>query len=170
MDRIRFADRWRGLGPEFPRWATALVFALLFGLAALPALDALAEAPPLAIVPYDVHVTNAPSPDSRVVGEVPADTQIELTGRAAPGFIEIYWNGQTAWIPAADLEVSHKIGMQTAMAATDLTIVTAPNPSGDPRGTVPAGASIILVGAHVNGYAAMSYNGTGGWVPDAGLA
>ena len=151
-------------------WMTALVFTLLFGLAAIPARAVLAEAPPLAIVPYDVQVTNTPRPDSRVIGGIPADTQVELTGRAAPGFIEIYWNGQTAWIPAAYLEVSHKLGMQTATAATDLTIRTAPDPNGEARGTVPAGETIILTGAHLNGYAAMSYNGTGGWVPESGLA
>ena len=169
MDGAGMVTRGRGLGPRLDRRAVTAFLALTLALAALPALNAGAEAPPLAIVPCAIQVTNTPSPASRVVGDIPADTQVELTGRAAPGFLEIYWQGQTAWIPATDLEVSHKIGMQTA-TATALTIRTAPDSRGDPRGTAPAGATIILTGAHVNGYAAMSYNGAGGWVPEAGLA
>ncbi|HEU5432866.1 MAG TPA: SH3 domain-containing protein [Thermomicrobiales bacterium] len=163
--RIDGADGRRDIGVRALGVALALALALL----ALPGRETLAEAPPLAIGPYAVQATNTPSPDSRVVADIPANTQVELTGRAAPGFIEIEWNGETAWIPAQYLEVSNKIGMNVATAATDLTILTAPNPSGDPRATVPAGGSIILTGARVNGYVAMSYNGTGGWVPASGL-
>jgi hypothetical protein len=165
----RFAFRRGALAPAHPLRTLALGAALLVALLAAPTLDALAEAPPLAIVPYDVQATNTPNPDSRVVADIPANTQVELTGRAAPGFLEIKWNGETAWVPAQYLEVSDKIGMHVATAATDLTILTAPDPSGDPRGTVPAGETVILTGARVNGYAAMSYNGTGGWVPESGL-
>jgi hypothetical protein len=162
--RIEAGCRRHGI----PVRAIGVLFAVA-ALLALPAAGVLAEAPPLAIVPFEVQATNTPSPDSRVVADIPADTQVVLTGRAAPGFIEIDWNGDTAWVPAQYLEVSNKIGMEVATAATDLTILTAPNPSGDPRGTVPAGETIILTGARVNGYVAMSYNGTGGWVPESGL-
>jgi hypothetical protein len=163
--RIDRADRRSGVAVR----AISAVLALALALLALPAQGALADAPPLAIVPYEVQATNTPSPDSRVVADIPADTQVELTSRAAPGFIEIDWNGQTAWIPAQYLEVSNKIGIDVATAATDLTILTAPNPSGDPRGTVPAGETMILTGARVDGYVAMSYDGTGGWVPASGV-
>ncbi|HEX5500486.1 MAG TPA: hypothetical protein VFX03_14720, partial [Thermomicrobiales bacterium] len=81
----RFVDRIGGAR------ALGAALALALALLALPARGALAEAPPLAIVPYDVAATNTPSPDSRVVADIPANTQVELTGRAAPGFIEIDW-------------------------------------------------------------------------------
>jgi hypothetical protein len=74
MDSTRVAARWRALGPEIPRWTAALLFALTLAVAVLPVLDAVAEAPPLAIVPYAVQVTKTPNPDARVVGDIPADT------------------------------------------------------------------------------------------------
>ena len=150
------------------RWVVVAAIALL-GLVGVPAAATLAEAPPLIVVAIDTPVRNTPSPDSRSLGTVPGNTQVELTGRASPGFLEIIWQGQTGWIPNTVAVISNRIGVDVAVANRDLPILDAPRPSANVRGTVPSGGTVILTGARNNGYVAMSYNGTGGWVDGSGL-
>lgn len=154
-------------GGQF-RWLAVAAVALL-AMVGVPALATLAEAPPLVVVAVDTPVRNTPSPDSRSLGTVPAGTQVELTGRANPGFLEILWQGNTGWIPNTVAEISNRIGVDVAVANQDLPILDAPSQHANVRGTVPSGDTIILTGARNGGYVAMSYNGTGGWVDGSGL-
>src|SRR5688572_33378758 len=69
----------------FPLGAGAI--ALL--LSCLAFGDAIAKAPPMATTVFDVEARAEPAPDAEVVTLIPADTEVELTGDAAPGYLAV---------------------------------------------------------------------------------
>jgi hypothetical protein len=123
-----------------------------------------AKAPPHATAFVPATLLAAPSYDAVVVGEVPAGTELELTGDAEPGFLEIVYDGGSAWVPAQELTLGVSPGIDTAVAATETPLREAPLPDANVVTTVPGGETVILTGAHVDGYDAASYDRTGGWI------
>lgn len=152
------------------RIVTALLFGMLVLAFAIAAPDASAKAPPLATTVVDVSVYAAPDITSDVIGAVPAGTEIELTGEAAPGFLAVYVNGGIGWIPAQFLSLSGRPGIDTATALVDTPLLEAPMRDAGVVTMVPEGASVILTGARVDGFDAASYESSGGWINDRDIA
>ena len=126
--------------------------------------EAAAKAPPHATAYVPVTLLTAPSYDAEVVGVVPADTELELTGEAAPGFIEVIYGDGVAWAPADDLTLGVAPGIDTAVTAEETPLLEAPMPGSGVVSMVPGGETVILTGAHVDGYDAASHDRAGGWI------
>jgi hypothetical protein len=152
-------SRWR------PLRALAIVLALILG-ALLGAPAALAHAPALATTTADVALYEAPSADAPVLAELPAGTEIELTGAAEGDFLEATFDDQRGWTRVDSLD-----GMlDTAPVVADASLRAAPNNEGAILGAVQAGSTVILTGASVDGFLAASFDGTGGWLPASAVA
>ena len=158
------AMRTRGASRR-PLQALAIVLALILGvLLATPA--ALAHAPALATTTANVALYEAPSTDAPVLAELPAGTEIALTGAAEGQFLEATCDGQRGWT-----RVDTLAGMiDTALVVVDAGLRAAPNPDGAILSAVPAGSTVILTGAAVDGFLAAAVNGIGGWLPVTALA
>jgi uncharacterized protein YraI len=139
--------------------------ALILG-ALLAAPAALAHAPALATTTTTTALYEAPSADAPVLAELPAGTEIELTGAAEGEFLEATIDGQLGWTRVDRLD-----GMiDTAPVVVDASLRAAPNNDGAILGAVQAGSTVILTGASVDGFLAASFAGTGGWLPAAAVA
>jgi uncharacterized protein YraI len=147
------ANWWR------PLRALTIVLALILG-AFLAASAALAHGPALATTTATLALYEAPSIDAPVLAELPAGTEIELTGAAEGDFLEATFDGQLGWTHVEGLD-----GMiDTALVVVDASLRAAPNNDGAILGAVPAGSTVILTGASVDGYLAAAFGGTGGWL------
>jgi hypothetical protein len=149
------------------RLAIALAGAMLVGAPASALVRA--DAPALAVTLADVELLAEPVAGSSILAEIPTDTEVELTGEAAPGYVEIIFDRRRGWVAAALLDAGSGRGVPLATAARSLEIRDAPLPEGKVLGSVPRGGTVILTGAEVDGYLAAAYRGTGGWLPAAGL-
>ena len=157
--RGRGVSRWR------PLRALTIVLAVILGvLLAAPA--ALAHAPALATTTANVALYEAPSADAPVLAELPAGTEIELTGAAAGDFLETKFDGQLGWTRVDGLDGT----IDTAPVVVDASLRSAPNNDGAILGAVQAGSTVILTGASVDGFLAASFDGTGGWLPASAVA
>ena len=152
-------SRWR------PLRALAIALALIFGaLLASPA--ALAHAPALETTTANVALYEAPSADAPVLAELPAGTEIELTGAAEGDFLEATFDGQRGWTRVDSLDGK----IDTAPVVLDASLRAAPSDDGKVLGAVEAGSTVILTGASVDGFLAASFDGTGGWLPASAIA
>jgi hypothetical protein len=153
------------------RWRPFVAFAmaLLLLVAASSGRDAFAKAPPFATTVFDVEAYAEPTLDSAVVAVIPGDSQVELTGDAAPGFLAVYDAGEVVWVPAQYLALSNRPGIDTAVATQDTPLLDAPLRDARVLSIVPEGDAVILTGARVDGYDAASHEGTGGWINDRHL-
>ena len=148
-----------------PLRALAIVLALIIGaLVAAPA--ALAHAPALETTTADIVLYEAPSADAPVLADLPAGTEIELTGAAKGEFLEATFDGQLGWTRVDTLDGT----IDTAPVVADASLRAAPNTDGAILDAVPAGSTVILTGAAVDGFLAASVDGTGGWLPATALA
>ena len=127
------------------------------------ARPALAKAPPHATTLVTVDALAAPEPGDAIT-TIPAHTEVELTGDAAPGFLAINYDDQILWVPAQFLSIGDRPGVDTAVAMRDTPILDAPLPDARTLGIVPRGEAVILTGANVGDYEAGSFDGTGGWL------
>jgi hypothetical protein len=157
--KSRDAGQWR------PLRALAIVLVLVIG-ALLAAPTALAHAPALATTTAHVALYEAPSPDAPVLAELPAGTEIELTGAAEGDFLEASFDGQLGWTRVDRLDGK----IDTAPVVADASLRAAPNDDGAILGAVHAGSTVILTGAAVDGFLAASFDGTGGWLPATAVA
>jgi hypothetical protein len=142
-----------------------IVLALLLGvLLAAPA--ALAHAPALATTTATAALYEDPSGEAVVLADLPAGTEIALTGAAEGEFLEATVDGQRGWTRVDTLD-----GMiDTALVVVDASLRAAPNPDGAILAAVPAGSTVILTGAAVDGFLAAAVDGTGGWLPVTAVA
>ena len=139
---------------------------LLLGTMAI-APTALAWAPGLATATTDVALYAEPTVDASVLTVVPAGATVELTGDAAGDFVQVALEGQHGWADAAHLDAR---GLDTATVVGDASLRAEPHPDAAVLGVAPAGSTILLTGAVVDGYVAASFGGTGGWVTAASLS
>ncbi len=153
------ASWWR------PLRSVAIVLALILG-ALLAAPAALAHAPALATTTANVALYEAPSADAPVLAELPAGTEIELTGAAEGDFLEATFDGQLGWTYVDRLDGK----IDTAPVVADASLRAEPNDEGAILGAVQAGSTVILTGASVDGFLAASFDGTGGWLPVSAVA
>ena len=133
-------------------------------------LIATAKAPPQATAVLDVTAHDAPNHGAAQIAVIPQGTEIELTGEAEPGFLAVYYDGQTVWVPAQYLSLGVRPGIDTAVAVEDTPLLDAPMREAAVLETVPEGGAVILTGASVDGYGAAAYDGTGGWILGRDLA
>ncbi len=158
-----------GQGLRVPTLIRACVLAL-FLFASVTTLPTAAKAPPLATTVVDTTVYAAPDMMGEALGTISADTQIELTGEAAPGFIAVLFGDSVAWVPAQHLALGDRPGIDTAVALVDTPLLDAPMRDAGIVATVPKDATVILTGARVGGYDAASHEGSGGWINERDIA
>ena len=146
-----------------PLLTAAIGLLVLLGVAAL-APAALAHAPALATAEADVNLRSAPSADAVVLTTVPLGATVELTGAAMGDYVEIGFGGRTGWAIASLLDAG---GVQPAVASADLNLRAAPFPDAQVLQVVPAGSTLLVTGATVDGFIAVSFLGAGGRVSAA---
>jgi uncharacterized protein YraI len=159
------AASWNAIASGVSRaWqlATALVVALALILGAgIGGPASLAHAPALVTAAADVALLAAPSAEAPVLAVLPAGAEAQLTGAADGEFLEVSVAGQLGWAGAAGFGG----GIDTAPVILDVTLRAEPAADGAILGAVPAGSTVILTGAAVDGFVAASFAGTGGWLP-----
>jgi uncharacterized protein YraI len=146
---------------------TVMVF-LLLGLAAGDV--AFAKAPPLATTVVEAAVYAAPDSSEPAIGAIPAGTQVELTGDAAPGLLAVYYDEGVVWVPAQYLALSDRPGIDTAVTLVETPLLEAPMADAGVVVMVPPDETVILTGASVDGYDAASHEGSGGWIDRKDIA
>lgn len=129
-----------------------------------------AKSAPLATTVTPVEILSEPALGAAVLGEIGAGVDLELTGAAQPGFLQVYYADGAGWVPAQYLALGPRPGIDTAVATTDLPLLDAPFPDAAVLATVPEGDSVLLTGAHLDGFDAAAHEGVGGWVDERGLA
>jgi hypothetical protein len=144
----------------------AIVAVLCLGAA----LAVEAKAPPHATTIVTTGVFSTPDLTGDQIGTITPGTELELTGEAAPGFLEVIYGDVVAWIPSTNLTTGVRPGVETAMAVDDAPLMSAPIRDSGIVSYVPEGESVILTGASVDGFYAASYNGTGGWISGRDIA
>jgi hypothetical protein len=132
--------------------------------------EAVAKAPPQATTVLEVEALADPDLGATRVAIIPQDTELELTGEAAPGFLRVYYDGQPVWVPAQYLSLGIRPGIDTAVAIQDTPLLDAPTREATVLETVLAGQAVILTGASVDGYDAASHDGTGGWLNERDIS
>lgn len=132
--------------------------------------EASAKAAPQATAVLDVEALTEPDLGATRVTTVPQDTELELTGEAAPGYLRVYYDGQPVWVPAQYLSLGVRPGIDTAVAIRDTPLLDAPMREAAELETVVMGQAVILTGASVDGYDAASYEGTGGWLNERDIS
>ncbi|MBA3450829.1 MAG: SH3 domain-containing protein [Chloroflexia bacterium] len=130
----------------------------------LIAPNATAKGPPLATTIFDVDAYISPARDAAVVATIPAGTEVELTGDAAPGFLEVYYDGETVYVPSQYLSLGSQPGIDTAVTVEITPLLDAPRRDADVQLTIGEGQTVILTGASVDSYDAASFDGNGGWI------
>ena len=167
---LTFKSPLSGTGHAIPRLIIPTLAALVVVFLGVAPPEAMAKAPPLAATIFAAEARAVPAYDEPVVAVIPAGAEVELTGAAAPGFLAVYYDGQTVWVPAQYLSLSTRPGVDTAVAIASTPLLDAPMREADVLGIVPEGESVILTGANVDDYHAGSYDGTGGWIDGRDLA
>jgi hypothetical protein len=147
-----------------------VVVGIAIWMSAVLPLSALAKAPPPATTILPTNVVASPEADAPVLAVIPADAQVALSGSVSPGYLEIEYAGETAWVPAQYLTLGHRPGIDNAVTVSELPLHTAPLPEAEGLDIIPEGEVVILNGASVAGYDAASHDGIGGWLEERGFA
>jgi hypothetical protein len=129
-----------------------------------------AKAPPIVSVVFDATVYTTPDFTSVPLGAISAGSEVELTGEAAPGFLAISFDDTVGWVQSQYLSFGVRPGIDTAETLVDTPLLEAPMPDAGVVTTVPQGETVILTGAHLDGYDAASHEGAGGWINDQDIA
>jgi hypothetical protein len=151
------------------RVSTMALF-LAFVVGATGASNTSAKAPAHATAVFEVGVYPVPDLMSAAMSTLPAGTEVELTGEAAPGFLAIYYADEVGWVPSQYLSLGVRPGIDTAVTTVDTPLLEAPMRDANVVVIVPEGDSVILTGATVGGYDAASHDGAGGWLDARDIA
>ena len=152
------------------RASLVLVVVIMLIMCHAASSPAVAKSVPLATTVAPVEILSEPALDAMVLGELSTGIDLELTGAAQPGFLQVYYADGVGWVPAQYLAVGPRPGIDTAVATVDLPLLDAPASDAAVLATVPEGDTVLLTGAHLDGYDAAAYGGVGGWVDARGLA
>ena len=167
---LRRTHTYLGVLRVFRQVVLVTFFALACAFGAGSGADVSAKAPPHATTLVTTGVFATPDLTGDQIGTIGPGAELELTGEAAPGFLEVIYGDGEAWIPSTNLTTGVRPGIDTAVAVVDATLTSAPIRDSGIVSYVPEGESVILPGASVDGYYAASYNGTGGWINGRDIA
>jgi uncharacterized protein YraI len=134
----------------------------------------------------DANLRESDSPDAAVVQVVPFGTFATATGEASNGFVPVTVAGVQGWLSTeviAPAEIAAEITGETTTTSTsttasgdpsddeprttlaDVNMLTEPRDDADVIVLIPAGTTVTLTfDGYENGYAAIWYDGTAGWV------
>jgi hypothetical protein len=160
----------RSVARRGSRLFCALALPLVIAVFAPSTQDASAKALPLATAALDAEVLQVPDYDAAPVAVIPRDTEVELTGEAAPGFLGVYYDGEAVWVPVQYLTLGVQPGVDTGVTVADAPLLDAPMRDASVLEIVLEGQAVILTGARVDGYDAASHEGTGGWINERDLS
>jgi len=113
-------------------------------------------------------VAPAPAPgyDAAPVTEIPRGTDVELADDAAPGFLDVYYDGQAVWVPPQHLSLGVRPGMDTSVTVADTPLLDAWMRHASVLEIILKGQAVIFTGTSVDRYDAPSHEGTGGWIDE----
>lgn len=152
--------------PRRPLVAVLVGLMLVVG-ALLSAAPSLAHAPAQASTTTDLNLRSAPSVDAPVLSVLPFGATLELTGNANGTWVEVLHGGQLGWALAAFVDAG---GVQPAVMTGDAPLLLAPSPDAAALRLLPAGTTLLVTGATVEGFIAVSFDGLGGWIAALALA
>lgn len=147
--------------------SVALLVLLIAGaVSTIAPATAGARAPGIAVAEFDQPLLQTPNPASDVLLELAAGSEMELTGSAAGSYVQVLAGDVIGWV---DVNLIHAGQITTATTNAVTPITAEPNDAGQLLTIVPAGNTVILTGAQVDAYLAASYEGVGGWLPEANI-
>lgn len=131
----------------------------------------------------DANLREGPGTDEAVVRVVPFGTFATSTGEASNGFVPVTVDGVQGWL-STQVIAPAEIAAEITGEVTGSTVATGDPSDDEPRTTladvnmlaeprdgaevvafIPAGTTVTLTyDGYENGYAAIAYNGTAGWV------
>ncbi|MCA9863084.1 MAG: SH3 domain-containing protein [Thermomicrobiales bacterium] len=151
-------------------------------------------APGTATVVQPTELLAGPDEAAGMISSLPAVSQVDLTGQAQNGFLQVSFNGQTGWADAAYLQVADTGGDAQLLQAADSTVAPQPvdntvqepgalqgeqaltttnvNLRSQPSASsmvldvVPAGSEVSLTGSRANGYVNVRIAGQAGWIDE----
>ncbi len=136
-----------------------------------PIVDSVsANAPPLATTLLPIEALATPDHDAALTATIPQAVEGELTGKTAPGFLGVYYDDQSVWVPAQYLSLGVRPGIDTGLTIADTSLLDAPMRDASVLEIVLEGQTAILTGANVEGYDAAAYDGVGGWIDERDLS
>ena len=140
-----------------------------------------------------------PEETSGMITSIPAVSEVQLTGQAQDGYLEVSLNGQTGWADAAYLQVADNSGSaqlmqgsdpsqapqaapattaqtpptstvgEQAMTTSDVNLRSQPNAGSMVLDVIPVGSAVSLTGSRANGYVNVRVDGQAGWIDEAYL-
>jgi uncharacterized protein YraI len=136
------------------------------------------------ITVVDSNLRESDSPDADIIQVVPFGTYATATGEASNGFVPVSVDGVQGWLSTeviAPAEIAAEITGETTTTSTtatgdpsddeprttlaDVNLLTEPREDADVIVLIPAGSAVTLTyDGYENGYIAISYNGSTGWV------
>jgi hypothetical protein len=167
---IRFVNSARSVSHRGWRqssaWASSLIVAALAPLVR----DAWAKAPDLATTLLDTEPRVAPDCAAALIPVKHKGTEVELTGQAAPGLPDVYYDGQAVWVPAQHFSLGVRPGIDS-----DVTVAEAPPLEASMRDasvleTILEGQAVILTGTTLDRHDAAAHVGSRGWVDQRDLS
>ena len=113
----------------------------------------------------DVNLRGGPSLADAPLRVLPAGTEVALTGEASNGFVAVDAAGTAGWVYAAYLDAGGGAapGADVAKVTSDLNLRAGPSTGDDVLATMPAGATVTLLGDEANGFRAVRYGAVDGW-------
>jgi hypothetical protein len=102
-----------------------------------------------------------PDYDAAPIAVIFHGTAVELTGEAAPGYPDVYYDGQAGWVPAHCLSLVVRPGFDTGVTVADTPLLDAPVPDASVLDIILERQAVIVTGASVEGYDAAAHHGTG---------
>lgn len=153
-------------------------------------------APGTATAVQPTELLAGPAEASGIISSIPAVAQVELTGEAQDGYLQVSFNGQTGWADAAYLQVADTSGDtqllqvadtsvapqtaantaqapavstqgEQALTTTNVNLRSQPSPTAMVLDVVPAGSEVSLTGSRANGYVNVRIAGQAGWIDEA---
>jgi len=112
---------------------------------------------------------------------IPADTTLEIGGRAEDGFYPVSFGGVEGWVATGSLATRAEErrprasrrseraasptggGPRSAVADDELNLRAGPGTAAEVLAVIPAGGAVLLTGRHDNGYVEVEYRGAEGW-------
>jgi uncharacterized protein YraI len=120
----------------------------------------------------------APDDHAAILLHVPADATITIKGRSRQGYYPVSYAALEGWVATGYLASSDTDNSgderndqtTTIVALDDLNMRSRPTPDSDVLLTVPKGDAVTLSGQQTDGFVAVTYQGTDGWVEGDELA
>ncbi len=126
-----------------------------------------AHAPALATVTTDAALYASPDSVAPILAHLASGATITLTGTAVGDYLEIVAGDVQGWVGVDDLDDGR---FDTAHVDVDTSLRGGTGTDASIVQHVPAGSTVTLTGASLDGFLAATFDGAGGWIPAAAIS